>query len=247
MASIFPAGKLALERLACAAAGTRCSPWALWRLAASRSARTSRNTYWEDRNEKHGQHRWVQYKNTGLRCQDGAAVVARLALPHDGRAGPELCSFFEDKLKPVAQLIRMTTGPILRILGRSPYKEEEHLMTNETQLRNRGYGIGSMLKPDPNEPDKYYKQPGSETSGQAGEYARRKTDMAPCTRPTRPVRHGQDGRAVGVRCRNRDTCSPICAFDGVFGSSIAGRRGLRCSREGGARFERGCARLSRDP
>ena len=47
-------------------------------------------------------------------------------------------------------------------------------MTNETQLRNRGYGIGSMLKPDPSEPDKYYKQPGSETSGQAGEYSRRK-------------------------------------------------------------------------
>jgi hypothetical protein len=25
-------------------------------------------------------------------------------------------------------------------------------------------------KPNPNEPDRYYKQPGSETSGQAGEY-----------------------------------------------------------------------------
>ena len=36
-------------------------------------------------------------------------------------------------------------------------------MTNETQLRNRG-SIGSMLKPDPNEPDRRYAQPGSETS-----------------------------------------------------------------------------------
>ncbi|CAH0379829.1 unnamed protein product [Pelagomonas calceolata] len=176
MASIFPRWKLALERFGWRGCWDQMFAMGTVKIGGVKIGEDVHgNTYWEDRNEKHCQHRWVQYKNTW--DFDAAMVPPSWHgwLCHmTDEPGPNSAAFLEDKLKSVAQLDTHDDGPYTSHLGRSPYKEEEHWMTNETQLRNRGYGIGSMLKPDPNEPDKYYKQPGSETSGQAGEYARRK-------------------------------------------------------------------------
>jgi len=176
MASIFPRWKLALERFGWRGCWDQMFAMGTVKIGGVKIGEDVHgNTYWEDRNEKHCQHRWVQYKNTW--DFDAAMVPPSWHgwLCHmTDEPGPNSAQFLEDKLKSVAQLDTHDDSGYTSHLGRSPYKEEEHLMTNETQLRNRGYGIGSMLKPDPNEPDKYYKQPGSETSGAAGEYARRK-------------------------------------------------------------------------
>ena len=176
MASIFPRWKLALERFGWRGCWDQMFAMGTVKIGGVKIGEDHHgNTYWEDRNEKHCQHRWVQYKNTW--DFDAAMVPPSWHgwLCHmTDEPGPNSAQFLEDKLKSVAQLDTHDDGPYASHLGRSPYKEEEHFITNETQLRNRGYGVGSMLKPDPDEPDRYYKQPGSETSGAAGEYARRK-------------------------------------------------------------------------
>ena len=46
---------------------------------------------------------------------------------------------------------------------------EDSEQVNQTQLRQRGYKVGS-LKTGPDEPDRYYKQPGHPLSGKPGRF-----------------------------------------------------------------------------
>ena len=133
------------------------------------------NEYWEDRLEKHGQHRWVMYKNTW--DFDAAMVPPSWHgwLCHmTDEPGHETEAYLEAKLKAVAQIDTADSGIYDSHVGLSSYVEAEHELTNETTIRNRGYGVGNLLKPDYDSPETYYKQPGSETSGTGGEYARKK-------------------------------------------------------------------------
>lgn len=175
MASIFPRWKLALEKFGWRGCWDQMFALGTVKIGGVKVGEDHHgNTYWEDLNEKHCQHRWVMYKNTW--DFDAAMVPPSWHgwLCHmTDEPGPNSLTFIEDKLKSVAQLDRSDDSGVHTHLGHTKYKEEDEFITNKTQLRNRGYGVGSMLKPEYS-PEPYYKQPGSETSGEGKEYKRRK-------------------------------------------------------------------------
>lgn len=149
------------------------------------------NKYYEDLNEKHGQHRWVEYKD--IWNYDASMVPPSwhgwLCHIHD-EPGDKTEAYIEKKLKEVVQLDKKDDGPYDTHVGYSDYKDG--LLFNDTSKRLRGYNIGA-LHHDPAAPDGYYKQPGSAASDVDGAFKRVKGYQAwdpknPSARNFRPIR-----------------------------------------------------------
>mmetsp|Transcript_25352 Transcript_25352/g.79095 ORF Transcript_25352/g.79095 Transcript_25352/m.79095 type:complete len:203 (-) Transcript_25352:188-796(-) len=172
MASIFPRWKIALQKFGWKGCWDQMFSIGTVKIGGEKIGTDAfGNTYWEDRLEKHGQHRWVQFKNTW--DFDAAMVPPSWHgwLCHmTDEPGPRSAAFLKEHEPTVAALDAHDDGPYATHVGRTEYDEDANLMFNDTGLRNRGYGVGSMLKPDYATPEPYYKQPGSETSGEGKEY-----------------------------------------------------------------------------
>ena len=128
------------------------------------------NKYYEDLQEKYGQHRWVEYKD--IWNYDGAMVPPSwhgwLCHQHD-EPGHELEKAIEAQVHDSGMVIDTSDNGIYAThLGHSTYDDDD-LMTNMTQYRQRGYNIGSLHN-NAGDPDKYYKQPGSATSDECNDY-----------------------------------------------------------------------------
>ena len=171
MASIFPRWKLALERFGWRGCWDQMFAMGTVKIGGVKVGEDHHgNTYWEDRNEKHCQHRWVQYKNTW--DFDAAMVPPSWHgwLCHmTDEPGHKQELYLERKIAEIAQIDKHDDGPYAHHIGKTDYVHG--LMYNPTQLKNRGYKIGNLHK-EWHEPDGYYKQPGSEAGDGGGEFAR---------------------------------------------------------------------------
>jgi NADH:ubiquinone oxidoreductase subunit len=165
--TIFPRWKLALERYGAKAAFDKCFAMGTVKFGECVGTDVNGNTYWEDLREKHGQHRWVEYKN--LWDYDAAQVPPSWHgwLHHiTDEVGPSTDAWLEAKRADHIRLDKTDNTPFPDHVGHydpTACDTTAGLLTNSTQLKNRGYGVGNLLK-TADEPDGYYKQPGSETS-----------------------------------------------------------------------------------
>lgn len=175
MASIFPRWKLAIERYGWRRAFDKCFAMGTVKFGDCVGEDVNGNTYWEDLREKHGQHRWVEYKN--LWDYDAAMVPPSwhgwLCHMTDER-GDSTEAWLAAKAGEHAPICKSDSGPYLDHVGRfdpTACDTSAGVLTNPTQLKNRGFNVGNLLK-DADEPDGYYKQPGSETSDADGSFKR---------------------------------------------------------------------------
>lgn len=129
------------------------------------------NKYYEDLNEYHGQHRWVEYKD--IWNYDATMVPPSWHgwLHHSfDEPGDKSEEFLKNK--PNLKIDNYGDEIYDHHVGYSTYKDG--LLTNPSSKRYRGYKIGAIHQ-DPNEPEGYYKQPGSATrEDDWGEYKRTK-------------------------------------------------------------------------
>ena len=170
MASIFPRWAKAVERFGWRGTFDRCFAMGTVKFGKFVGEDHLGNKYYEDIFEKHGQHRWVEYKD--LWDYDAAMVPPSWHgwLCHmSDEPGHDQDAYLIAKVKAAAQIDRTDSGPYDSHIGRTEY--EDGLMFNPTQMKNRGYKIGNLHKKW-DEPDGYYKQPGSETSDAGGEFSR---------------------------------------------------------------------------
>lgn len=130
------------------------------------------NKYYEDLNEKHGQHRWVEYKD--IWNYDASMVPPSwhgwLCHVHD-EPGDKTEAYLENKVKNAVPVD--TSGDCIydHHVGYSDFKDG--LLHNDSSKRYRGYKIGALHQ-DPEKPEGYYRQPGSATSDVDGEFKRTK-------------------------------------------------------------------------
>ncbi|KAJ1449039.1 NADH ubiquinone oxidoreductase subunit NDUFA12-domain-containing protein [Pelagophyceae sp. CCMP2097] len=138
------------------------------------------NKYYEDMNEQHGQHRWVEYK-------DKWNYDASMVPPSWHGWIHHMYDEPGDKIEPwlaKVEAINLSHGNQVKTdqiysthLGRNGSGWEPGKMMNQTQMRYRGYKIGNLhLKAD--EPETYYKQPGTAASTEGGAFNKKVGDGA---------------------------------------------------------------------
>ncbi|KAJ8599837.1 hypothetical protein CTAYLR_005605 [Chrysophaeum taylorii] len=128
------------------------------------------NKYFEDLNEKHGQHRWVQYKD--IWNYDAAMVPPAWHswLCHiTDEPGNESEEYLAKKVSEAIQVDKQDDCIYDHHVGLTNYTQD--LLWNDSSKRLRGYNVGAIHQ-DPAQPEGYYKQPGSVTSDVDGEFKR---------------------------------------------------------------------------
>lgn len=120
------------------------------------------NKYYEDVELPYGQHRWVEYAD--IHNFDATMIQPEWHgwMHHMYDEVP--ASAPEFKIETIAEA---SDAIYTNHVGHTSGVATEQV--NQTQLRQRGYKVGS-LKTGPEEEDKYYKQPGHPLSGKKGRF-----------------------------------------------------------------------------
>jgi len=175
MASVYMRWKMAFERFGVKGTWDRC--FAMGQLKFGRFVGEDHlgNKYYEDMDEYHGQHRWVEYKD--LWNFDATMVPPSwhgwLCHVFD-EPGDKFEQFIENKLADKIELNNndnsiYDTHVALNASGWKP-----GVMHNESQMKLRGYNVGNLhlgtytkkgySEAGPNDKETYYRQPGHAAS-----------------------------------------------------------------------------------